>query len=287
LALAHPEWLVDGAWLEANLGDPDLRVFDVTTRLSVEDRVGSYREEYEAAHVPGAGYLDLASDLSDTSSSLMFARPAPDALAAALGRAGIGREHRVVLYSATHAMWATRVFWLLRGIGIDRAGVLDGGFQRWREEGRPLSGEPCSYPAAPLEARPRPAVWANRDEVLAAIDDGAVCTMNALPRVLHTGEAEKHYGRPGRIAGSANVPFSEIVDAGSGCFRPPADWRTALDAVGAFERERVIAYCGGAIAATVDAFALAALGHPDVAVYDGSLEEWSRDPSLPMETGAP
>jgi thiosulfate/3-mercaptopyruvate sulfurtransferase len=287
MTLAHPEWLVGTEWLEANLGDPDLRIFDVTAKLSIDDSVDNCRADFEAAHVPGAGYLDIARELSDTDSPLIFTRPSPDALASVLGAAGIGDRQRVVVYSATHAMWATRVFWLLRGIGFDRCAVLDGGLGRWRQEGRPLSDNPCVYPAVRLQAHPRPTVWADRDQVLAAIDDRTVCTICALPRVMYTGEAEKHYGRPGRIAGSENVPFTDIVDPVSGSFRTPADWRSAFEVVGAFTRSRVITYCGGAIAGTVDAFALAALGHPNVAVYDGSLDEWSRDPSLPMEIGEP
>jgi thiosulfate/3-mercaptopyruvate sulfurtransferase len=287
MTLAHPEWLVGTGWLEEHLRDPELRVFDVTARLSVDDGVGTGRDAYDEAHVPGAGFLDLVGDLSDPDNPAMFMRASPERLARVLGAAGIADDSRVVLYSTTHVMWATRVFWLLRGIGFDAAAVLDGGLARWRDEDRPLCSEPCAYPGARLDARPRPALWADRDEVLAAIGDASVCTVNALPRVFHTGEAERHYGRPGRIAGSVNVPFTGVVDPETGRFRTPEQWRAAFQSVGAFERARVITYCGGAIAGTVDALALAALGHPDVAVYDGSLDEWTRDPSLPMETGEP
>jgi len=287
LKLQHAEWLVGTEWLREHVEDPKVRIFDTTARLSVDDTAKTGRDEYEVEHIPGAGFLDIAGELSDAESPDLFMRPSPRRLAEVLGAAGIGNEHCVVLYSTSHVMWATRVFWLLRGIGFDRAAVLDGGLARWRDEGHPLCSEPCGYPEARFEARPRPAVWADRDEVVAAIGDGAVCTMNALPRVFHTGESERHYGRPGRIPGSVNVPFTRVVDPETGRFRPPQDWRTAFEEVGAFDRARVITYCGGAIAATVDAYALAALGHPDVAVYDGSLHEWARDASLPMETGDP
>jgi thiosulfate/3-mercaptopyruvate sulfurtransferase len=284
IRLTQPDWLVTTDSLAGQMEDPELRIYD-TTVLMDAGSVESGRAGYDEAHVPGAGFLDLLGALSDPESDIPFTRPSPERLASELAGAGIGEGHRVVLYSRTHVMWATRVFWLLRGIGFDRASVLDGGFALWRARGQSICGEPCRYPAADLEARPRPEVWADREEVLKTIGDGAVCTINALPAALHRAESEHHYGRPGRIAGSVNVPFTRIVDPETGCTRPPDQWRAAFDAVGSFDRSRVVTYCGGGISATVDAFALAALGHPDVAVYDGSLFEWTRDPSLPMETG--
>ena len=119
----------------------------------------------------------------------------------------------------------------------------------------------------------------------AAHGDGGVCTINALPPAVHSGEAEVSYGRRGHIRGSCNVPYGSLLDE-RGAFRPDEELRPLFEAVGAFERPRVICYCGGGISATMDAFALTRLGHPAVAVYDGSMSEWVRDPSLPMETGA-
>jgi thiosulfate/3-mercaptopyruvate sulfurtransferase len=282
--LKHPDSLVGTDWLAEHLEDPNLRVFDATIQLSPAGPE-SGRPAYEAGHVPGAAFLDHAADLSDSSNPVPYARLTPDRLAHAFAGAGVAADSRVVVYSTSHPMWATRVFWLLRGIGFDAAAVLDGGFARWQGEGRPVEKGSAAYPTGGLAARPRPQVWADRDEVRAAIGDGAVCTINALPRALYEGATEHHYGRPGRIAGSRSVPFSKIVDTRTGCFADPSAWQTAFAAAGAFERARVITYCGGGISATVDAFALLQLGHPDVAVYDGSLLEWSADPELPMETG--
>ena len=128
-------------------------------------------------------------------------------------------------------------------------------------------------------------MWATRQEVLAAVGDGAVCTLNALPRSLHTGERDMGYARPGRIAGSRNLPFPALLDNDTGELVTDAELRAHFTETGALERERVISYCGGGIAATLNAFALHLLGHQNVAVYDGSLNEWTRDESLPMETG--
>jgi thiosulfate/3-mercaptopyruvate sulfurtransferase len=121
--------------------------------------------------------------------------------------------------------------------------------------------------------------------VLAAIGDGAVCTINALSPSLHDGTSKTNYGRKGHIKGSRNVPYASLLKE-DGSYRDDEELRSFYEAVGAFEKPRAICYCGGGISATMNALALTRLGHPSVAVYDGSMSEWTRDPDLPMETGA-
>ncbi|WP_397419563.1 sulfurtransferase [Phenylobacterium sp.] len=281
--------LVSTDWLAANLSDPDLRVFDATVHLRPAKPgpyvVESGRADYEAGHIPGAAFLDLARDLSDAASALGFTRLKGQALADALGAAGIGPGHKVVCYSTSTPMWATRLWWMLRSAGLADVAVLDGGFARWTAEGRPVETESRRYPAVKAVITERPDAWADKHDVLAAIDDGGVCTINALSAGVHSGEAEMNYGRKGHIKGSRNVPYAALLDA-EGRYRSDAELRALFEAVGAFERPRVIFYCGGGISATMDALALTRLGHPSVAVYDGSMSEWTKDPNLPMETGA-
>ena len=281
--------LVSTDWLGAHLDDEDLRVFDVTVHLRPSTpgpyTVESGRADYEAAHIPGAGFLDIGRDLSDPDSKLGFTMPSPDYLARALGAAGIGPGSRVVAYTTTTPMWATRLWWMLRACGFDNAAVLDGGLPKWRAEGRPVEAGAESFPPASLSLSAQPGAWADKAAVLAAIDDGAVCTINALSPSMHSGEAAASYGRKGHIKGSRNVPYAALLKA-DGTYRDDADLRALFAAVGALERPRVICYCGGGISATMDALALTRLGHADVAVYDGSMSEWTRDPDLPMETGA-
>lgn len=281
--------LVTTDWLAERITDPDLRVFDATIHLptSPGDRVKSGRDDYARAHVPGAGFLDLLSELSDASSAFPFTRPATEQLEHALSRAGIGNDNRVVAYSSSNVMWATRLWWLLRSAGHERVSVLDGGFAKWCSEGRPTSDEPCSYPESTFEADVRESDWASKQEVLAAIGSGAVCTVNALPSAIHNGEAEMGYARPGHIEGSDNVPFHVLIRSETGEFRPATELREHFAHTGVFGRERAITYCGGGIAATLNALALTLAGHPNVAVYDGSLNEWSADPEMPMQTTAP
>lgn len=287
------EWdgkgLVSTAWLADNLGDPDLRVFDVTVHLRPATpgpyRIESGRAEYEAAHIPAAAFLDLARDLSDPDAPTTFTMPSLDRLAGALGAAGVKRGARVVAYTTTTPMWATRLWWMLRSSGFDDVAVLDGGFAKWIAEGRAVEIGERSYPPAHLSLAARPGAWADKREVLEAIGNGGVCTINALSPSVHSGESAMNYGRKGHIKGSRNVPYAALLNA-DGTYRDDAVLRSLFGAVGAFERPRVICYCGGGISATMDALALTRLGHPSVAVYDGSMSEWSRDADLPMETGA-
>ncbi len=281
--------LVSTDWLGAHLGDPDLRVFDATVHLRPATpgpyRIESGRADYEAAHIPGAAFADLATGLSDPRSGLGFTCPAVDQLAIAFGAMGIGRNNRVVVYSATTPMWATRLWWMLRSADFDNVAVLDGGFARWTTEGRPVETGAHQYAPTDFAVGERPGAWADTAEVRSAIDDGSVCTINALSPGVHSGEATMNYGRKGHIKGSRNVPYAALLDA-EGRFRADEDLRVLFEAVGAFERPRVICYCGGGISATMDALALSRLGHPSVSVYDGSMSEWTRNPDLPMETGA-
>lgn len=287
---AHPDAIVDTAWLADNLRDPALRVFDCTTYLLYETgtgrpyRIESGRGDYDKGHIPGSAFLDLQGELSDASSPFNFTVPAADDLAARFAAKGIGAGTRAILYSRKSMQWATRVWWMLRAIGFDDAAVLDGGFDRWSAEGRPTETAETRYPPATLAARPRPELFVGKDEVKAAIGDAGACTINALAPDLHRGDNPR-YGRPGRVPGSVNVPAAALLDAASLTLKPPEAAAEAFASVGADRSKRILVYCGGGIAATLDAFLLHQLGYRDVAVYDASMSEWAKDETLPIERG--
>jgi thiosulfate/3-mercaptopyruvate sulfurtransferase len=292
LAVAAASWeapvmdaLVSTSWLADQLGHADLRILDCTVLLAPQPAGGyaveSGRAAWERAHIPGSAFVDLPADLSDPHSPLRFTLPTPERFAAAMGALGVGDGHRVVLYDSRVNMWAARLWWMLRAFGFDDAAVLDGGWRAWTTDGRPTSTAAPDWPAATFTARPRPDLFVGKDAVRAAVGGGRTCLVNALDRAQHRGEVQ-HYGRPGHIAGSANVPAAELVDEATHRYRPLDELRdTFADVAG--RGDRVITYCGGGIAASSDAFVLHLLGHDDVAVYDGSLSEWAADPSLPME----
>jgi thiosulfate/3-mercaptopyruvate sulfurtransferase len=208
--------------------------------------------------------------------------PAADDLADRFRSKGIGNDSDVVLYAAGDAWWATRVWWMLHSIGFDRAAILDGGLRKWRAEGRPIEREPRSYAAATsLTAQPRDA-FCDKTSVQAALGTGDAIVLNCLRTEQHDGSAAHHYGRPGHITGSVNVPAASLF-APDGTFRPASELRALFEAKGIVPGKRTVAYCGGGIAATGDAFALTALlGFDRVTVYDNSLQEWAADPTLPM-----
>jgi thiosulfate/3-mercaptopyruvate sulfurtransferase len=286
---AHPEFLIDTATLEKRLGEPGLRILDCTTHL-IPDPKTTYqvvpgRADFEKGHIPGAQFVDIQRDVSDNSHRLRFMVPSAEQVAAAMSRLGVGEGTQVVLYSTTTPQWATRLWWLLRIFGFDDAAVLDGGFQKWSREGRPVETGPArSAPPAKFAVRAERPLMVGKDQVLRAIGEAGVCTLNALSPEQHAGTGGNTYGRPGRIKGSVNVPAAQLIDPATSAFLPAAELRRRFDRVGAFDRD-VITYCGGGIAASADAFALVMLGHPNVKLYDASMSEWANDPSLPMETG--
>lgn len=284
----HPAALIGTDALAARLGEPSLRIYDCTTWLLADHddepyRVQSGRADYRQAHIPGSAFLDLQADLSDADSPYRFTMPAPDVLAARFAEHGIGDEGLVVLYSRGNPQWATRIWWMLRSLGVDHAAVLDGGWDKWLREGRPARGGDERYRPATLSARPRPGLFVDRAAVLAALADPAARVVNALSPESHAGRSPR-YGRPGRIAGSVNVPALSLRDPESLALVAPDAAAAAFAAAGVESGQRVVVYCGGGIAATLDAFVLHQLGYEDVAVYDNSLNEWANDPALPMET---
>lgn len=287
---ARPQHLVETDWLAKHLEDPGLRVLECTVYLQPADVPGGYRVEsgrakWAEGHIPGAGFVDLQEELSDRSSKLRFMMPPAAQFGEAMGRAGVGEGVRVILYDRAVNMWAARIWWMLRAFGFDDAAVLNGGFKKWTVEGRPVATDTGARPARTFTPRPRPALMADKAGVLAALGESNACVLNALTEERHRGTGGVAYGRPGRIAGSVNVPAQELVDPKTHAYLSPEVLRAKFQAAGALDARRVVTYCGAGIAASSDAFVLTLLGRDDVAVYDASLSEWATDPTLPMERG--
>ena len=193
--------------------------------------------------------------------------PPVEQLEAAFGRHGIGEGARVVLYSIGTMMWATRFWWMLRALGVD-AQVLDGGFDKWKEEGRPVeTGAPKGYPATTFKAAPRAGFFVDKNTVIARIGDPATAIVNALGPQFHRGLEPSRYGRPGRIPGSVNVPAATLVNADK-TLTTLAGAEAKFAAQGITRDRNGICYCG----------------YDKVTLYDASMGEWARDPALPIET---
>ena len=289
MTIKHPEFLVETHWLAAHLADAGIRVLDCTAFNRSDGsggiRAESGRDSWESEHIPGAGHADLVEDLSDKDAPFRYMLPPVEQFARSFSKYGVGAGTRAILYDSTSGSWATRIWWMLRAFGFNDASILNGGLHKWKMEGRPLDTAPSRYPAAIFLAKPRPGLFANKDEVLANLGKEQTCLLNALSEEQHLGTGGSDYGRPGRIANSLNVPAGDLHDPATHAYLPAERLAQKFSDVGADAAEKIITYCGGGIAASNDAFVLSMLGYKNVAVYDASMSEWASDQSLPMETG--
>src|SRR5689334_5818149 len=249
--MREPQALISTEQLAGLLGQPNLRIYDCTTYL--EPTPAGSDDPYvavpglrtfEESHIPGADFLDLQGEFSDSTTRLRFMMPATSPLEAAFGRHGLGQDSRVVLYSIGTMMWATRFWWMLRSLGFDRAAVLDGGFDKWKAEGRPTEKGPAKgYPQASFKATPRPGLFVDKGVVRAAIGDGGTVVVNALGPQFHKGLEPSRYGRPGRVPGSVNVPAATLVGPKTKDFTSLGDAAAKFAAQGVTKDKKVIAYC--------------------------------------------
>ncbi|OUM84414.1 MAG: thiosulfate sulfurtransferase [Bacillus thermozeamaize] len=288
--------VVDTEWLAQRLDDPRLRLLDATTFLKIREggaELVSGRSVYEKEHIPGAVFADLITELSDPDSPFHCTVPSHERFAEAMGALGVGDGTYVVVYDQgapsgspeASSMWASRLWWQLRLEGFDDVAVLAGGLSKWKEEGRPVTSEPSSYPSARFTGKRRPGLLATKEEVKEALGDPSVVLIDSLSPEDHLGKRHV-YPRNGHIPGSVNVFFGNLTDPRTQHFLAPEMLKEIFGPTGALDPSRkVITYCGGGIAATWVALALAQLGRDDVAVYDGSRIEWASDPSLPLVSG--
>jgi thiosulfate/3-mercaptopyruvate sulfurtransferase len=287
MQLSEP--LIGTAALEAQLEAPDLRILDTTIYLRAKAEGFGYlpesgRGEWQAAHIPGADFVDVIGELSDRSSAIPFTMPPAAEFAAAMAAHGVADGTAVVLYNKGFPMWSTRVWWMLRSIGFDNVAVLDGGWEKWQREGRSVNDAPANYPGGRLSVNARPEMWVDKHAMLNMTSAGTTVTINALSPEVYSGKTNQ-YGRPGHLPGTHNVYYGNLIDPTSGEFLPSAKLRELFAANGALAADQVITYCGGGISATMDCLALSLCGQNKVAVYDGSMSEWVRDDALPLKLG--
>jgi len=281
--------LVSTNWLAEHLQANDIRILDCS-QIVQHHEDGSYGfvsgiNVWHEGHIPNSIYVDISSELSDQNHQFTLMMPDPDTLADTFRQRGIGDNTTVVCYDRGNHAWAARVWWMLRTLGFNNAAVLDGGWKKWTAEERQLSTDAVVYPVAEnFTLNYRPGLMADKSEVLAASKNKDSLLLHSLPMAVFEGKINP-YQRPGRIPGSQNLYCEELLDPDTSCYLSREAMMEKLAPSGSLDAESVITYCGGGIAASSNALALTLVGQDNIAVYDGSLTEWTADPDMPLETG--
>jgi thiosulfate/3-mercaptopyruvate sulfurtransferase len=276
--------LVTTEWLAAELGKPDLVVFDATKYLPNEPKDG--KTEFLRAHIPGARYFDI-DQIADPDTDLPHMVPSPGRFAKLMGAFGVGNTSRIVFYDQKGLASAARGWWLMGLFGHDNAAVLDGGLPKWLKEGRPTQdGEP----AAPVAATFRPDYRAGQlrgvGDILRNVSSGAEQVVDARAAGRFTGAIpEPRAGmRSGHIPGSVSLPYTDLLQA-DGTFRSPGEVRGLFEAAGVDGSLPVVTSCGSGVTACILTLGLRIAGFPEGAVYDGSWTEWGGRSDTPVEVG--
>lgn len=245
------------------------------------------RDQYRAAHIPGAVYASLNDDLSGARSGTngRHPRPATDALAATFGRLGIDRTTQVVAYDQDAGSYASRLWWLLRYLGHDAVAVLDGGWATWVREGRPTRSGEESRPAVTFQAAVRPSLSVDVNDVVSRVNEGTPLLIDARAPERFEGRSETIDRVAGHIPGAVNHFFKMNLGA-DGTMLPPETLRTHFAQVlGGHAPADAVMYCGSGVTACHNLLAMEHAGLPGTPLFVGSWSEWSSDPSRPVETG--
>jgi thiosulfate/3-mercaptopyruvate sulfurtransferase len=278
-------WIVETDWLAERLGAPDIVVVDASMHLPNTGR--NAKAEFLAEHIPGALFFDI-DDIADEASPLPHMLPSTVKFASRVKRMGIGDGVRVIAYDSVGLYSAARAWWMFRAMGHNDVAVLNGGLRKWKAEGRPLEdGEPARRTARHFSPRFHAELVRDASEVGALIGhpEGQIVDARSAAR-FEGREPDPRPGlRAGHIPGSRNVPYASLLSP-DGTLKPEPELRAVFAAAGVDIGRPVVASCGSGVTAGIVALALAVLGRPDTAVYDGSWVEWGQESNgLPVATG--
>ena len=282
---AHPEALVGTEWLAAHLDDPHMRVVDSSFKLP--GITPTARQDYDRGHIQGAVFFDI-DDIAEPGTTLPHMIPSPELFARKMEALGVGDDDRVIVYDSAGLSSAGRAWWMLRLFGHHNVALLDGGLPKWKAEGRPLETAVPNLPRRRFTARFDPALVRDKQTLLDNLSTRREQVVDARAAGRFAGIAEETRPglRRGHIPGSRNLPYDRVTDPQTRRLRD-ADELSGLfrDAGVALDRP-IVASCGSGVTACALAFALHLIGHPGVAVYDGSWSEWGLPGDTPVETGS-
>jgi thiosulfate/3-mercaptopyruvate sulfurtransferase len=278
------KWLVSTDWLAEHLTAPDVAVLDASWHLPTSGRDG--KAEFLSAHIPGALFFDI-DEIADTSSLYPHMLPSAEKFSSRMRKMGIGDGKKIIVYDTVGLYSAARAWWMFRVFGKEDVAILDGGFPKWKMEGRPIEdGEPPPRQERHFTARYQGMLVRDRNDVLRAIRSGQEQLVDARSVGRYAGiEPEPRPGvRSGHIPGARSLPYSTLVHD-DGTLKSASDIEGAFAKAGIDPSRPVIAYCGSGVTAAVLSFGLAVAGRHDHTVYDGSWSEWGSEAELPIETG--
>jgi thiosulfate/3-mercaptopyruvate sulfurtransferase len=270
--------LISVAELAAETTNPAWAVVDC--RFDLND-VTWGRREYVTAHIPGAVYANLDSDLSGvkTGTNGRHPLPDPDALRRTLSRFGIRHDTQVVAYDEGSGMYASRLWWLLRWMGHESVAVLDGGFAAWIADGRPTADGDEQRARREFTGSPRTGATVDADTVAALAGNPEWRIVDARAPERYRGEVEPLDRVAGHIPGAVNHFYKSNLTS-AGVFRSPDELRRMLgDILGPVSADHVVAYCGSGVTACHNLLALEHAGLRGAKLYPGSWSEWSADPA--------
>jgi thiosulfate/3-mercaptopyruvate sulfurtransferase len=275
--------LVSTEWLAKEMGASDLRIVDATLFLDARDAAA----EYEAEHIPGAVFMDLAN-LVDTTNPYPLMLPKPEKFASRMQSLGLGDGSRIVLYDNSPFKSSARAWWMLSIVfGAHGVAILDGGLAKWKEEGRDLE-------SGKVTLRHRHfTVWRD-DKPVRTIEQMKANIDSKIEQVVDARGAGRFEGReaeprlgvnPGHIPGSLNLPYDQMFNA-DGTWRREEDLKAAFASAGIDLDKPLVATCGSGLTAATLVFGAYLLGKKDVALYDGSWSEWGAQADTPKAIGA-
>ncbi|MBF0304505.1 MAG: 3-mercaptopyruvate sulfurtransferase [Alphaproteobacteria bacterium] len=276
--------LVTTDWLEAHLDAPDVRVVDASYYLKIQNR--DPKGEFADEHIPGAVFFDI-DDIADDRSSLPHMLPPPEKFAAKVRRLGLGDGNRIVVYDTNGGgSAACRAWWMFRVFGHREVSVLDGGFPKWLREQRPVTNQPTAPRERHFTARVDTTLVRAVGQILANLETGREQVVDARSPGRWRGTDPELWpvAKVGRIPGSLNLPFVDLIDGRAKTFLPPEIIRERFEAAGVDLKRPIVASCGSGVTACVLALGLHLIGRDDAAIYDGSWVEWGNRDDTPVET---